>query len=87
MFLLFSSGGRKFTESGLPDPSMCTCGYDALKPEVRKSSKLIFPLRPTLKVDKVSNDSDVGNCSFTLYLNRKTATRNSMIICQFSSSQ
>jgi len=48
------NGKRKFTESGLPDPSMCRCGYDALKPEVRKNSKLIFPLRPTLKVDKFS---------------------------------
>eukprot|EP00795_Rhopilema_esculentum_P002177 gene2177-17768_t len=44
--------GRRFTDSGIPDPATCTCGFDAFKPEIRRKSKLIYPLRPTLKVDK-----------------------------------
>eukprot|EP00794_Sanderia_malayensis_P006119 gene6119-6823_t len=44
--------GRKFTDSGLPDPILCKCGFDALEPETRQKSKLVFPLRPTLKIDK-----------------------------------
>ncbi len=50
----YREGGRKFTETGIPDPALCRCGYEALEPEVRQKSKLVFPLRATLKVDKVS---------------------------------
>ena len=45
---------RKFTESGIPDPSLCKLGFEAFLPETRKVSKLIYPLKPTLKVDKYS---------------------------------
>ena len=33
----------------------CKYGYDALLPETRKTSRLHFPLRKSLKIDKVNN--------------------------------
>ena len=53
IIFLLPRDGRKFTDNGIPDPSLCTCGYDAFRPEIRQKCKLIFPLRATLKVDKV----------------------------------
>ena len=37
----------------LADRESCTYGYTALLPETRKNSRLHFPLRKSLKIDKV----------------------------------
>uniref|UniRef100_A0A7M5UY46 PH domain-containing protein n=1 Tax=Clytia hemisphaerica TaxID=252671 RepID=A0A7M5UY46_9CNID len=46
--------GRRFTESGLPDPHTCRCGFEAFYPEIRKDAKIIYPLKPSMKIDKYS---------------------------------
>ena len=46
-------GNRRFTEAGLPNPHSCRCGFEAFYPSHRKDAKIVFPLKPTMKVDKV----------------------------------
>ena len=36
----------------------CKYGHDALLPETRKMSRLCFPLRKSLKIDKVTLESN-----------------------------
>lgn len=44
--------GHRFTQSGLPDPHSCRCGFEAFYPEIRKDAKVVYPLKPTLRIDK-----------------------------------
>lgn len=44
--------GRRFTESGLPDPHSCRCGFEAFFPQIRKEGRIIYPLKPSMKIDK-----------------------------------
>ena len=54
VFLSFSSS------SALPSVyrENCKYGHDALLPETRKMSRLCFPLRKSLKIDKVTLESN-----------------------------
>ena len=49
---LYNDNGRRFTATGMPDPHFCRCGFEALDPENRKSAKLVYPMKPTMTVDK-----------------------------------
>ena len=64
------SRGCKFDQSFCGFPSLssslsllciyrenCKYGHDALLPEIRKMSRLCFPLRKSLKIDKVTLES------------------------------
>ena len=55
---------RRFSNSGIPDPHSCKCGFEAFYPENRKNARLIYPLKPTKTIDKVSRFSKINYFAF-----------------------
>ena len=56
---------RRFSNSGIPDPHSCKCGFEAFYPENRKHARLVYPLKPTKSIDQVSGFSKINYFTFS----------------------